>query len=118
MKFGDILRKNLYKFKKAAKESFQKTLIEIASEEIKNSKDKVSSDFAIPCYYKILKENENKIPNYFKSEKSGQKRYRIINRNIWSSNAYRHNGLAKREHEGIKAIKNEETGCITYSYVN
>ena len=113
--FGDVLRKNICKLtnaseKKNADYTFWKILRDIAVEDIRNSyPPKVDSDTAIAVYYKILKENESKLPKYYvkilKSNK--QERYRVLNRNMWSSNAFHPDGLANQAGINAKSEINE-----------
>ena len=87
---------------------------------------KVDSDTAISVYYDILSENENFIPRYYKEKYqcNGQERYRVGNRNVWSSNAFHPDGLAHQK--GIIAYKeineNKKGSGIVYKgdsdYVN
>ena len=132
MAFGDVLKANLYKLKrcsikKNAPDTFWKVLRDIAVEEIKaNYPFKVDSDTAISVYYDILSENENFIPRYYieKYQCNGQERYRVGNRNVWSSNAFHPDGLAHQK--GIIAYKeineNKKGSRIVYKgdsdYVN
>ena len=132
MAFGDVLKANLYKLKrcsikKNAHDTFWKVLRDIAVEEIKaNYPFKVDSDTAISVYYDILSENENFIPRYYKEKYqcNGQERYRVGNRNVWSSNAFHPDGLAHQK--GIIAYKeineNKKGSRIVYKgdsdYVN
>jgi len=71
--------------------------------------NKVDSDQAIPIYYEILRENEEILPKYFieRLQSNNQERYRVINRNLWSSNAFHPDGLANSLN--VKAIKKENT---------
>lgn len=132
MAFGDVLKANLYKLKscsikKNAPNTFWKVLRDIAVKEIKaNYPFKVDSDTAISVYYDILSENENFIPSYYKEKYqcNGQERYRVGNRNVWSSNAFHPDGLAHQK--GIIAYKeineNKKGSRIVYKgdsdYVN
>lgn len=114
--FGKILEKNIYKLKiaspkKSSKNAFWKILIEIAVEELKEySPKKIDSGYATEIYYEILKKNESYLPNHFKEKmkSNNQERYRVINRNIWSSNNHNPNGLSNQP--GVSAIRkmNEE----------
>ena len=114
--FGNILEKNIYKLKNASpkknsENAFWRILIEIAVEELKEySPKKIDSSCAIEIYYKILNKNESYIPDYFKekNKSNNQERYRVANRNVWSSNNRNKNGLANQR--GISAIRmmNEE----------
>ena len=111
MAFGDVLKNNLYRLnncspKKSDANAFWIVLKDIAIEEIKSlNGNKIDSDIAIEIYYQILVENKNCFPSYF-SEKlpsNKQERFRVINRNMWSSNANHTDGLANTH--GIKAYK-------------
>lgn len=114
--FGNVLEMNIYKLKntssnKSSKNALWKVLLEIAVEEIKEySPNKIDSGYATEIYYEILKKNESSIPNYFKEKykSNNQERYRVTNRNLWSSNNRNPNGLSNQR--GISAIrkKNEE----------
>ncbi len=56
----------------------------------------VDSDLMIPVYYEILKENCQFIPKAYcqKLPSNGQEKFRVILRNILSSNAFHKDGLA------------------------
>ena len=107
--FGDVLRKNISRLshcstKKTASNAFWIILRDIAIEEIKKAyPEKIDSDIAIGVYYEILSEYEDLLPSYFREtlESNHQERYRVINRNLWSSNAFHSDGLANQP--GIKA---------------
>ena len=107
--FGDVLRNNINKLgkcslKKVGNDAFWIILRDIAVEEIiAHYPHKVDSDTAIGVYYDILSENEDKFPAYFskKLKSNKQERYRVINRNMWSSNAFHPDGLANQP--GINA---------------
>lgn len=107
--FGDVLRRDLWKLKnvstkKVGTNVFWIVLRDIAVEEIKSVyPKKVDSDTAIGVYYEILSQNEDKFPRYFsvKLKSNKQERYRVINRNMWSSNAFHPDGLANQD--GITA---------------
>lgn len=94
--FGDVLRKKAYllasaTIKKTGENAFWVILRDIAVEDIKACyPDKVDSVNAVPLYYSILKENERYIPAEFleKMESNGQEKYRVKNRNMWTSNAF------------------------------
>lgn len=118
--FGDVLKQKAYLLKdsslnKMANNAFWKVLRDIATEDIINYyPEKVDSINAIQIYYSILKENEQFIPNYLCEEvpSNGQERYRIINRNLWSSNAFHTDGLANQK--GIIAEKKLNTNRSGY----
>jgi hypothetical protein len=102
--FGDILRKKIILLAKCSTKhnspnSFWIILRDIASEDIISVKPlRVDSNTAIALYYKILVENIDIIPSHYKVklESNGQERFRVINRNLWSSNAFHQEGLAKQ----------------------
>ena len=114
--FGDILRKSMHKFEDASKNkrsenAFWKILRDIAVEEIKNHHpQKIDSAIAIDAYYSILKKNEFLIPEYFKGimKSNKQERYRVINRNLWSSNSSNQDGLASQPFVIANKMINEE----------
>lgn len=111
MAFGDILRKKIHLLSKASTkkighDAFWEILKRIAVEDIiALYPQKVDSDIAIPIYYEILKEHEHLLPNHFCKLLSSnrQERYRVINRNLFSSNAFHSDGLANQN--GIDAYK-------------
>ena len=116
MAFGDYLRNHIdllskASIKKVGSNAFWKILQEIAVHEILELyPQKVDSDVAVPVYYQILKENEDIFNNFFKEKipSNNQERYRVLNRNMWTSNALHLDGIANRKE--IKAVKiiNEE----------
>ena len=111
MAFGDVLKNNLCRLKncsskKSDENAFWFVLKQIAIEEIKSlNGSKVDSDIAIDIYYKILSSNTDSFPKYFseKLKSNKQERFRVINRNLWSSNANHTDGLVNTK--GIKAYK-------------
>lgn len=117
--FGDMLLKNISLLKnsdekKTSNNSFWIILRRIAVLDILNVyPGKVDSDIAVPIYYKILKSCENYIPSYFKVKlkSNNQERYRVINRNLWTSNAFHPDGLAnQREIKAEKEINEAKKG--------
>lgn len=132
MAFGDYLRKNIdllsnASIKKVGSNSFWKILQKIAVNEILELyPQKVDSDVAVPVYYEILKENKDKLKKYFreKTPSNNQERFRVINRNMWTSNAFHTDGLAnQKEINAEKSINEDRKGKrITYQgveeYVN
>jgi len=104
MAFGDYLRENIYLLSKAStkkigEDAFWVILKKLAVKEILSIyPQKVDSDTAVPIYFEILRENENVLPKYFteKLPSNNQKRYRVINRNLFTSNAFHTDGLAKQ----------------------
>jgi hypothetical protein len=111
MSFGDVLRKKIHLLSFASESkfgtnAFWEILKRIAVEDIYEIyPQKVDSDIAIPIYFEILQENESLLPVYFcqKLPSNHQERYRVINRNLFSSNAFHPDGLANQE--GILAHK-------------
>ena len=119
MSFGDVLRKkiNLLTYattKKVGHDAFWEILKRIAVEDILAIyPQKVDSDIAIPIYYDILKENEYLLPKYFCKvlPSNNQERYRVINRNLFSSNAFHPDGLAnQKDIEAHKEINEDKKG--------
>ena len=107
---GDVLKKNLYKlknasFKKNAANAFWIILREIAVMEIVEHKYPIDSDTIIPLYYKIMCDNIQYIPSYFQETipSNKQERFRVIIRNLFSSNAFHTDGLANQK--GIFAYR-------------
>lgn len=105
MAFGDYLRTHIYLLqdastKKVGSDAFWEILKRIAIQEILSVyPGRVDSDTAVPIYYQILNENENQFPSYFSEKLSSnhQERYRVINRNLWTSNAFHPDGLANQK---------------------
>lgn len=103
--FGDILRKYIANLKETSVKkndvnSFWVVLRDIAVLDIKDVyPHKVDSDIAIGVYYDILLQNKENIPTYFleKLKSNNQERFRVINRNLWSSNSFHPDGLANQQ---------------------
>ncbi len=114
--FGDVLRKKAYLLEnsstnKKAGNAFWIILRDIAKEDIIDCHpEEVDSDIAVGVYYDILKENEKYISDYYKTilPSNHQERYRVLNRNLFTSNAFHPDGLANQN--GIEAhyVYNEE----------
>lgn len=108
---GDVLKRNLNRIStanenKTNSNALWKILRDIAKEEIiELYPSKVDSDTIVPIYYLILKENLDYIPDFYKEKlkSNNQERFRVICRNIFSSNAFHPDGLANQE--GIIAYK-------------
>lgn len=107
---GDVLRREIKSLLKAStkktdSDAFWIILRGIAVLEIKECDFPIDSDTIIPLYYKILSSNLQYIPEYFQEKLSsnGQERFRVIIRNLFSSNAFHPDGLANQE--GIYAYK-------------
>lgn len=104
MGFGDVLRRNMHQLSsasenKCAVDAFWIILRDIAVQEILAIyPSKVDSDIAVEVYYNILCANEALIPSYFKEKlkSNKQERFRVINRNMWTSNAFHPDGLANQ----------------------
>lgn len=105
MAFGDVLKRNLSNLSdasenKCANNAFWIILRDIAVREILAVyPSKVDSDIAVEVYYNILSENLTFIPSYFKEKlhSNKQERFRVINRNVWTSNAFHPDGLANQK---------------------
>ena len=116
MSFGDELKKNIDLLKKAtgnklSEISFWVILRDIAVKDILDIyPSKVDSDIAVAVYYEILLENIDKIPDYYKSKlkSNNQYRFRVINRNMWTSNAFHVDGLANQPNIRAKKIINPD----------
>ncbi len=107
---GDVLKREMHRLhyastKKSDNNSFWVILRDIARKEILEYADFVDSDIIIPIYYSIITENSNMIPSYYleKLPSNKQERYRVIIRNLFSSNAFHTDGLANQH--GIIAYK-------------
>lgn len=107
---GDVLKRNLYLLstsstKKNGSDAFWIILRDIAVREIIEYNMPVDSDTIIPLYYDIVSNNLNYIPDYFQEilPSNHQERFRVIIRNLFSSNAFHPDGLANQN--GIYAYK-------------
>jgi hypothetical protein len=102
--FGDVLRRKAYLLatasgNKLSDNAFWVILRNIAVEDIKACyPDKVDSVNAVPLYYSILKENIQYIPQEYieKMPSNNQEKFRVKNRNMWTSNAFHPEGLANQ----------------------
>jgi len=111
MAFGDVLKRNIHNLSEASEgkndsNAFWIILRDIAVMEIMAIyPQKVDSDIAVDVYYNILSENSLSLPPYFKQKlkSNKQERFRVINRNMWTSNAFHAEGLANQP--SIKAYK-------------
>ena len=105
MSFGKVLISNINKLymcgeKKNDVNAFWIILRDIARDDILSIyPHKIDSDKAVDIYYQILSDNENKLPKYFitKLRSNNQERYRVINRNLFTSNAFHSDGLANQK---------------------
>lgn len=107
---GDVLKREIHNLqfssaKKVGPDAFWIILRNIAVEEIIEYGDPIDSDTIIPLYYEIMSQSLNFIPEYFQKvlPSNNQERYRVIIRNLFSSNAFHPNGLANQE--GINAYR-------------
>lgn len=107
---GDVLKREIHNLqfssaKKVGPDAFWIILRNIAVEEIIEYGDPIDSDIIIPLYYEIMSQSLNFIPEYFQKvlPSNNQERYRVIIRNLFSSNAFHPNGLANQE--GINAYR-------------
>ena len=107
---GDVLKREMWRLryaseKKVGDDAFWIILRNIAVDEIIEYGDYIDSDTIIPIYYEIICENIEHIPHYFRERlpSNNQERFRVIIRNLFSSNAFHPDGLANQE--GIYAYK-------------
>lgn len=107
---GDVLKREIHNLqysssKKVGPNAFWIILRNIAVEEIIEYGDPIDSDTIIPLYYEIMSQNLKFIPEYFQEvlPSNNQERYRVIIRNLFSSNAFHPDGLANQE--GINAYR-------------
>lgn len=107
---GDVLRKNIGLLSQASTKSRKKNafwviLRDIAVQEIIEYGQPIDSDIIIPLYYDIICEHIDVIPNYFTEilPSNNQERFRVIIRNLFSTNAFHPDGLANQD--GIYAYK-------------
>lgn len=107
---GDVLKREMWRLryaseKKVGDDAFWIILRNIAVDEIIEYGDYIDSDTIIPIYYEIMCENIEHIPLYFRERlpSNNQERFRVIIRNLFSSNAFHPDGLANQE--GIYAYK-------------
>lgn len=107
---GDVLKREIHNLqysssKKVGPNAFWIILRNIAVEEIIEYGDPIDSDTIIPLYYEIMSQNLKFIPEYFQEvlPSNNQERYRVIIRNLFSSNAFHTDGLANQE--GINAYR-------------
>lgn len=110
MPIGDVLKRRVKSLvnatnKKTGNDAFWVMLRDIARDEIIEYGEAIDSDTIIPIYYEILCENLNYIPQYFKKilPSNKQERFRVIIRNLFSSNSFHPDGLANQP--GIYAYK-------------
>ena len=107
---GDVLKRKIFMLKDTSekandKNAFWKVLRDIAKEEIIENKNAIDSDIIIPIYYEICLENITYITDHFrvKLRSNKQERFRVIIRNIFTSNCFHSEGLANLD--GISAHK-------------
>ena len=107
---GDVLKREIHKLKyastkKVGNDAFCVILREVAHKEIIEYNGPIDSDNIIPLYYDIFCNNLDYIPLYFQEilPSNKQERFRVIIRNLFSSNAFHPDGLANQK--GIYAYK-------------
>lgn len=107
---GDVLKREIHKLKyssvkKIGNDAFWVILWKIAVKEIIEYNGPIDSDIIIPLYYEIICKNLDNIPPYFQEilPSNKQERFRVIIRNLFSSNAFHPDGLANQH--GIYAYK-------------
>ena len=119
MAFGDVLRRNMHQLSTASENkcdanAFWIILRDIAVQEILEIyPSRVDSDIAIEVYYNILSDNAVLLPSYFKVKlrSNNQERFRVINRNMWTSNAFHTEGLANQPQvSAVKEINPDRKG--------
>lgn len=106
MAFGDCLQKSLYENrflscdkKKTSQNAFWIILRDTAVEDIHNIyPQKIDSDRAISIYYTILSKNMDFLPDFVCKvlPSNKQEKFRVINRNMFTSNAFHVAGLANQ----------------------
>ena len=107
---GDVLKRELNRLQYSTEgkndvNAFWIILRDIAVKEIKEANTQIDSDIIIPVYYEILCNNLDCVPLYFQEKlpSNHQERFRVIIRNLFSSNAFHPDGLANQP--GIYAYK-------------
>ena len=107
MAFGDYLKKRLTRGdflqcedKKSSNKAFWIVLRDTAVEELRLfSPQKIDSDIAIRIYYSILLDHMDDLPDFICEilPSNNQERFRVANRNLFSSNAFHPDGLANQK---------------------
>ena len=114
MSFGDVLKKRIRELSdasvnKKSDDTFWIKLRNIAVEEINMIyPDEIDSSIAVEIYYEILNDNVDFLPEYYreKLKSNNQERFRVLNRNMWTSNAYHPDGLANQKYVHSKKLIN------------
>ena len=114
MSFGDVLKKRIRELSdasvnKKSDDTFWIKLRDIAVEEINMIyPDEIDSSIAVEIYYEILNDNVDFLPEYYreKLKSNNQERFRVVNRNMWTSNAYHADGLANQKYVHSKKLIN------------
>lgn len=103
MAIGDVLKRKIKMLsyattKKVGPNAFWIILRDIARDEIIEYGGPVDSDIIIPIYYDILCDNLAYVPDYFQEilPSNHQERFRVIIRNLFSSNSFHPDGLANQ----------------------
>lgn len=119
MTFGDVLKKRISELSgasvnKKSDDTFWIKLRNIAVEEINMIyPDEIDSSIAVEIYYEILNDNVDFLPEYYreKLKSNNQERFRVLNRNMWTSNAYHPDGLANQKYvHSKKQINSNRVG--------
>lgn len=128
MAFGDKLTKALQEKrflscdeKRTSAKAFWVVLRDIAIEDIKaSSPRRINSDEAVATYFEILSDNETLIPRFMRETlpSNKQTRYRVANRNLFTSNAFHMDGLANQPYINAYKEDSEKSGQRTvYQWV-
>ena len=129
MAFGDCLLSNLHEGRflncsenKSSDNAFWVVLRDVAVMDLKAyAPNKIDSDIIISIYYDILKSNMDFLPDFICSivPSVKQERFRVVNRNLFSSNAFHPDGIANIK--GINAYRtlnlNRKGEKIVYQWV-
>lgn len=117
MAFGDCLKKKLFaniflscEDKKTSQNAFWVVLRNAAVEDIRNIyPQKIDSDRAVSIYYTILSNNMDYLPDFVcvVLPSNGQERFRVINRNMFTSNSFHLSGLANHPNIIAKRVDND-----------
>lgn len=113
---GDVLRANFLRIKmaspkKASPNALWVIIRDIAREEIlREYPNAVDSDVLVSLYYNILRDNVEWVPRFYREilKSNKQERYRVVVRNVLTSNAFHSDGLANQP--GIRANKTINEG--------
>ncbi len=117
MCFGDCLKQKLQsgdflkcENKKFSKMAFWVVLRDVAVEDLKAcAPQKIDSDRAVSIYYDILDENMDFLPDFICDvvPSNGQAKFRVANRNLFTSNAFHPDGLGNQKGVCAEKVYNE-----------